>query len=68
MGALRAELDAAVKADADLGHALPRFPFDPYSFCGNDEAAFSLAMGLQKGQIDSLAYFVAVPEPGSGPK
>lgn len=67
LGALRAELEAALKADADLGHALPRFPFDPYSFCGNDEAAITLAMGLQKGQIDPLVYFVAVPKPGSDP-
>jgi hypothetical protein len=63
LGALRAELEAAVKADPDLGHALPHFPFDPYAFCGTDEAALSLAMGLQKGQIDPLAYVVAVAKP-----
>jgi hypothetical protein len=66
LGALRAGLEAAVRADPDLGHALPRFPFDPYAFCGTDDAAFSLAMGLQKGQIDPLAYVVAVPKPQPG--
>lgn len=63
LGAVRAELEAAVKADSALGHALPQFPFDPYAFCGTDEAAFSLAMGLQKGHIEPLAYAVAVPRP-----
>lgn len=62
LGALRAELEAAVKDDPDLGHALPKFPFDPYSFCGTEEAALSLAMGLQKGKIDPLTYAVTVPK------
>ena len=39
---LRSELEAAVKADPDLGHALPRFPFDPYAFCETDDAAVPL--------------------------
>ena len=40
--ALCSELEAAVKADPDTGHALPRFSFDPYAFCETDNAAVPL--------------------------
>lgn len=54
--AVRDELECAVRSDDQLGHALPRFPFDPYAFCATAEAAMQLATGLQRGVIDEHSY------------
>jgi len=61
LGAVRGELECAVRSDGQLGHALPRFPFDPYAFCATAEAAMRLATGLQRGVIDEHSYAADVP-------
>ena len=58
--AVRAELERAVRADHELGRALPRHPFDPYAFCATPAAALRLASGLQRGVIDDHSYAASV--------
>lgn len=64
--AVRDELERAVRADHELGRALPRFPFDAYAFCTTPDAALRLVVGLQRGIIDDHSYAASVPSADDG--
>lgn len=61
---VRDELERAVRANPELGRALPKHPSDPYAFCATDQAALRLATGLQRGVIGDHSYAAGVPAPG----
>ena len=61
LDAVRDELERAVRSDDQLGHTLPRFPFDAYAFCATADAAFRLAIGLQQGVFDEHSYAADLP-------
>ncbi|WP_434403365.1 hypothetical protein [Sphingobium sp. DN12] len=58
-----AALEEAVKADPDLGRALPGFEFNIDAFCTSPDTAARLQAQLDAGSVEDMDYTVQVPKP-----